>query len=459
MNPLPGYRLIRSLVRFLLGLFYRRIDVVGIERIPASGPLIVVANHQNAMVDPMILLATVPRQLVPVAKAPLFGYPLLGRALRLVGAVPAYRRQEGGTDPARNEALFRAAADTLRNGGAILIFPEGMSQPQPMLMPLRTGAARMLLDAETTTGERLGVTLLPVGLVFHEPGTFRTGWAAVLVGEPVPTEDCVALYRTAPEGAVRRLTDRLAEALRHQVVEAGDRETLRLLRLVASIWTEDASTTPLRDRRTRAASLQDVARAYRYLATHEPARVTDLRRRVEEYARDLELAGVADRQLPHTYPAGVVLRYAIREGFSLLLGLPLALLGAAVHLPPYRLTRRVARWLRPPPDAEATCKLTTALVLYPFCWAIEGWMAWWLGGAWALAVFLALLLPTGFFAITWRDRSKRVQWELRGFLQFLVGPDLRHRLLTRRRVLADELAALARVVSASGRSAGPTKDA
>lgn len=442
-----GYRLVRGLTRLLLGVFYRRIDVVGIERIPAGRPVILAANHQNALVDPLLLLATVPRRIVPIAKAPLFGYPLLGPALRMIGAVPVHRRQEGGTDPARNDAMFDAAARALQRGGAILIFPEGLSQPQPVLMPLRTGAARMLLRAEATAGRPLGVALVPVGLVFHEPGTFRTGWATVLVGEPVPAVDCVALYATAPEAAVRRLTDRLAESLRRQVVEAGDRETFRLLRLAAGIWADEGAGRPrepgAREPGPRDAALQQVARAYRHFATHEPARIGDLRRRVEEYARDLELAGVADRQLPLTYPTGVVLRYAVREGLPLLLGLPLALLGVGLHLLPYRSTDRVVRWLRPAPDAEATCKLATAAALYPLSWALEGALAWWLGGGWGLALFLALLLPAGFFAITWRDRWKRVQWDMRGFAQFLVGHDLRMRLLARRRALAEELASLA----------------
>ncbi|HKW90804.1 MAG TPA: 1-acyl-sn-glycerol-3-phosphate acyltransferase, partial [Methylomirabilota bacterium] len=187
----------------MTAVFYRRVDLIGAERIPASGPLIVAANHHNALVDGVLLLAEVPRRLVSVAKAPLFSHPLIGPFLRLIGALPVHRRQEGGTDPARNAALFAASTTTLREAHAILIFPEGVSQPEPTLMPLRTGAARMLLAAEA---EGVGpVTLLPIGLMFHEPGSFRTGWALVSVGEPVPTADCLALARAEPEEAARRL--------------------------------------------------------------------------------------------------------------------------------------------------------------------------------------------------------------------------------------------------------------
>ena len=145
-----GYGLVRTLARWVLEVFYRRIEIVGIEHLPEGGPLIVAANHQNALVDPMLLLGLVPRPMVPVAKAPLFRHPVIGPFLRMVGALPVLRRQEGNVDPARNRETFAAASAHLAAGGAVLIFPEGTSQPEPTLMPLRSGAARMLLEAEAT---------------------------------------------------------------------------------------------------------------------------------------------------------------------------------------------------------------------------------------------------------------------------------------------------------------------
>ena len=81
---------------------------------------------------------------------------------------------------------------------------------------------------------------MPVGLVFHEPGTFRAGRALFLLGGAVATADCIALHAIAPDGATRRLTDRLTAGLGQQIVEADDRETLRLLRVVESMSRDGA---------------------------------------------------------------------------------------------------------------------------------------------------------------------------------------------------------------------------
>jgi glycerol-3-phosphate O-acyltransferase/dihydroxyacetone phosphate acyltransferase len=143
-----GPRLIRALVRVLLAVFYRRIDVSGLEHVPATEPLIVAANHQNGLIDPMLLLASVPRELRPLAKAGLFRHPLIAPFLRLAGALPLHRRQDAGSDMASNAQTFRAVGEALGRREAIVIFPEGVSQPEPTLMTLRTGAARLLLEAE-----------------------------------------------------------------------------------------------------------------------------------------------------------------------------------------------------------------------------------------------------------------------------------------------------------------------
>src|SRR5262245_31124179 len=128
-------------------------------------------------------MAFSPPRSFPCAKAPLFRYPLIGQIARLAGAIPVHRRQDEGEGAVDNEAMFGTARCALEAGEVLLIFPEGVSQPEPAIMPLRTGAARLLL-AESR-GAR--ATLLPIGLMFHEPGIFRVGTAFVLIGEAVPT--------------------------------------------------------------------------------------------------------------------------------------------------------------------------------------------------------------------------------------------------------------------------------
>ena len=436
-----GPRLIRALVQALVAIFYRRVDVVGVERVPAAGGLIVAANHQNGLVDPMMLMARLPRTLQPLTKSTLFKHPIIAPFLRLAHAVPIYRRQDAGGAAVDNAETFRAVSQALAAGEAILIFPEGVSQPEPALMALRTGAARMLLEAEAAGAPP--VTLLPVGLVLHEPGTFRDGRGLILVGDAVETKDCVALHRTDPAAAVHQLTDRLAEALRNQIVEAEDRETLRLLRLMERVWREESGTAP---DPASAEWLQRASRAYRWLRREAPADVQAFRCEVEEYAEDLDELGFTPATVGRAYAPSTVARYAAHEILPLLLGLPLAALGIVLHALPYALLWLGVRLARPSADTEATYKLTGGMVIYPLGWLFQAWLVWRWGGGWALALYLILLFPAGFFALAWQARLARLRREARALGHFLARRGLHARLLARRRELAEELEALARRV-------------
>jgi glycerol-3-phosphate O-acyltransferase / dihydroxyacetone phosphate acyltransferase len=439
----PAYPILRAFVRFLLALFYRRIDVVGIENVPAGGGLVVAANHHNSVVDAMLLIAKLPRQVRTLANAPLFGHVLIGPFLRLLGALPVHRRQEAGTDPARNADLFAATTATLRGGGAIAIFPEGRTQPEPVLLELRTGAARMLLAAEMAgEAEATAVTFLPVGLVFNAPGTFREGQALVLIGPPLATADAVALARTEPERASRLLTDELAAALRGLIVEADDRQTLRHLRFAEELWRAEGGEVPA-DPAGRVAWLRSAMRSYRLLLARAPERVAAFRQRLAELEAEVESSGLGLAQ-PVT-PAGLAGRMVLQAAILLLLSLS-ALAGIALHVAPYKLTKLGVRLLKATDEEEATDKIAIGLLLFPLFWILETWAVLHWGGWWAAAALLVLLFPSAFFALSWRDRLVRLRREAHAFVRCLRDRELPGRLLEKRRSLAAEIGALAVLV-------------
>src|SRR5215813_6645811 len=408
-----AYRVIRALVRLLLWLFYRRIDVVGRERIPEHGGVIIAANHHNSVVDAMLIIATVPRMVTVLANAPLFRHPLIGPPLRMMGAVPVHRRAEAGDDPRKNEEMFAAAIAALHRGGVILIFPEGRTQPQPILLPLRTGAARLALGAERAMGGGR-VTVLPVGMVFHDPGTFRSASVQITIGNPVETADLVAAHPDRPEEAVRAITARLTESIGARIVEAQDQYSLELLAVLERAWWEEAARrgeaepAPGRAGEQALAWKQRVMRAGRYLAAREPHRVAALRRKIEVYRSHLDEVGITSEQLGRPYTARLVVSYVATNVLWLALGLPLACWGIVSHAAPYWLTGQIAKRLGRTAEEEATDKMAVGLVIYPLLWVIEGWLVRSLAGRGALVLFLLLIVPSGLLALAWRERFGRV---------------------------------------------------
>jgi 1-acyl-sn-glycerol-3-phosphate acyltransferase len=444
-----AYRAVRALARLLLWLFYRRIDVVGRERIPERGGVIVAANHHNSVVDAMLIIASAPRPVTVLANAPLFRHPLIGPPLRLLGAVPVRRRAEAGDDPRKNDEMFAAAIEALRAGGVILIFPEGRTQPQPILLPLRTGAARLILGAEGAAGGGAPVTLLPVGMVFHDPGTFRSASVQITIGQPVEIADLAAAHRDRPEEAVRAITARLTESIGARIVEAQDQYSLELLAVLERAWWEEAARrgepapAPGQAGEYELAWKQRVMQAGRYLAAREPHRVAALRRRIELYRSHLDEVGLASEQLGQPYTVKLVVTYVVTNALWLALGLPLACWGIVSHAAPYWLTGRIVRRLGRTSEEEATDKMAVGLVIYPVLWIVEGWLVRRLGGSGLLVVFALLIVPSGLLALVWRERLGRVTRQARAFLSFLTDRGLHRRLLDERRALVAELRELA----------------
>ena len=438
-----GYEIVSALAGFLIRLFYPRVEVIGAERIPAAAPLIMAANHHNSLVDAMLLVALTPRRLRTLANAPLFKNLLIGPFLRIMGALPVHRIKEAGNDPGRNAALFAETTSTLRTRGAIMLFPEGRTQPEPQLLELRTGAARMLLAAEAE-GTADPVVLLPVGLVFRNPGTFREGSAVVLVGPPVETADCVALAGSEPEVAARRLTDRLASSLRSLIVEAGDRSTLGLLTFVEEISARSHDAGPGVESE-RVLWLQGAMRVYRRLEERHPGRVADLRDRLALFAKELEALGVETVELDGD-PRRALPMLALRHGAALLLAAPFALAGIGIHVLPYKLTGAVVKRILRDDEEEATDKLAAGIVFFPILWILEGALAYQFGGSLAAILFALALLPLGFLAIWWRERLETVLREARAVVREQRNPDLVRSLREKRQALVNELSDLAKLV-------------
>ena len=137
----PEY-LLRFLAWGVSNLAYR-FKVEGNEHIPAEGPALLVCNHVS-LADPVLLLAASPRPIHFVMDHHIFATPVLGSVFRLARAIPVASHKE---DPAIYEAAFASAAEVLRRGGLLAIFPEGGLTPDGELQVFKAGVMKILAQA------------------------------------------------------------------------------------------------------------------------------------------------------------------------------------------------------------------------------------------------------------------------------------------------------------------------
>ncbi|HSM52486.1 MAG TPA: 1-acyl-sn-glycerol-3-phosphate acyltransferase, partial [Thermoanaerobaculia bacterium] len=327
-------RALAALARFVAAVFFRRVEVVGGERLPAAGPVVVVANHQNGLVDPVLLLAALPRPVRFLAKSTLWRIPVLASILDLAGSIPVFRREDAGADTSRNLATVARCHELRARGGVIAIFPEGTSHDRPALQPLRTGAARIALEAEARFGP-LGVRILPVGLLFEEKTRFRSR-ALVVVGEPIAVETG---ERPDDDDAARELTAAVAEGLRRVTLNFTSWDQARLVDRAAELFASEEEVPSLAAEFGRQQAL--LAGSDEVAARH-PERIAALAAAVAGYDRLLGVARLTDAQVatqPRLLPA---FGFLLRSLSGLCLRLPLALVGIAANALPYQLARLAA---------------------------------------------------------------------------------------------------------------------
>jgi len=332
------YWLIVGFLRLVTRVFFRAIEVVGKDHIPPQGPVIFVGNHPNSLVDPVVILSSVPRRVSFAARDGLFSMPHLIPILWALGAIPIKRRQDQGEKQVDNHEAFSTLHAVLKRGGAFGIFPEGVSYTESELQPLKTGAARIALSA---VREGIDVQLVPVGLSYRQRDHFR-GRVLVQFGRSISLKDWLDRRVAAsaeepkaedpkaedPKAEAKALTADLELALRALTLNAPDFDVLRVLDGVRRLYVPEE----------RELSLSDEAEVTRRLVDHYQRKGDDPALRafyvdVSSYLALLDAMGLSDWDLRKPISRfGWSLRIARHVGL-MLFTLPLALPGLLLHFP------------------------------------------------------------------------------------------------------------------------------
>jgi glycerol-3-phosphate O-acyltransferase/dihydroxyacetone phosphate acyltransferase len=406
---------VERLAKLLANLFFRSIEVEGREHVPRGVPLVVVANHHNSLVDPLLLFATLGVRPRFLAKSTLWDLPGIRALLDLAGAVPVYRRQDEGVDLAKNDETFQRCFDELAAGGAIALFPEGVSHDAPGLAPLKTGAARIVLGAMRERGIA-STRIVPVGLTFDEKGVFRSR-VLVRVGEPL---DASAWQRAAehdPREAARSLTAAIGRALARVTLNYPSHEEASLLEQASDLFAARERELPARLALAEAFALRRAAIArYRRLRARDPERVEALRARLVDYAQRTRALGLRDEHVAARYPREEVLAYAVGSAALLLWWLPLAAVGTFFNWIPYRLLGIAAGRARHR-DLPATVKLFGGFFVFPISWIVWAVLAGRAFGAGAGFATLLLAPATGWYAMRFQERYERLFGEAVAYLR------------------------------------------
>jgi 1-acyl-sn-glycerol-3-phosphate acyltransferase len=406
-------RVIGALTRLITRAWFRRVETVGMERLLDDRPLVVVANHSNGFVDPVLLLALSPRPLRLLAKATLWKVPGVKWLMAFAGVLPVHRSQDASGTKG-NVGMFATVERELADDAAIALFPEGTVNDQLRLMPLKTGAARIALGARTAGAQSLRI--VPVGLVYADKTRPRTD-VLVRAGEPIDLDEAARRYFAPGESegpdnhaAVDRLTSLIAARLAAAATDYDRGYELGVLAFASNVYHRSPDADP-----SRQLPLSEIEPTMRRLnltsAEHRAAVVAA----AERYRASLSLAELRDGDVvPGNTSTRVMNRVRLSAGKATLFA-PFGAIGAVVNGVPFLVVKAATLTKAKAPVDVANFRLLASLVAFPITWTGWGFAVRRAGvrHPW-LAAFLGGPLTGHAAVVTWEKlqnvRTARVQW-------------------------------------------------
>lgn len=209
------YNLIKFWIKTSLHLYHGSIKVVGLEKVPTDKPVLFLPNHQNALLDPLLLAVDCNRKPFFLTRSDVFTNSIFNKLFDLIRMIPIYRIRDGRDSLKRNDEVFKRCARLLAKSEALLMFPEANHNLRRRVRPLSKGFTRILfraLELEPT----LDIQLVPVGFNYLYGEDFPDQ-VAIFFGEALSLQELVVAKnkRASVENIKRRVSDSLQKLTTH----------------------------------------------------------------------------------------------------------------------------------------------------------------------------------------------------------------------------------------------------
>jgi glycerol-3-phosphate O-acyltransferase/dihydroxyacetone phosphate acyltransferase len=403
------YMILRLMVRITLRIFYKEFTVNGRERLPRKGPMIVVANHPNTLMDPLIVASLLHQMAGFMGNGSLFRNKPLAKLLRFFNVIPVYRKQDiRPGENIDNQDNFEHARAYLGKGGTLLIFPEGTSYAEKRLRELRTGAARIAMSYESANNFQGGLVLMPVALNYSAPTRSRTR-IRIDVGEPIPVAKFAEIHAKDNFEAVRALTEEVRAQIESRMVVLDDPEQETLFSQVTRLLREQLKEDDGQHRGHEALLAErHIADKLRDLKAQNSSAYAQLRIRFHRWFAMMDRLQIREgffRERFQKVNSGLVWLGML---IFLVLLAPIFAIGALTSWLPYWFPGWIAPKISDEIEYHSPIMMVIGMFLFPIWYGLLILLAWILGfTGWQLAAIGGALPIVGIAALLYATVARR----------------------------------------------------
>ncbi len=227
------YFIIRPLVRLTFRIFFSKIYLHHLDRIPMDRPVLIASNHPSAFLEACILATHFPKSLHFLVRGDIFINKFVIWLLRQLHLTPIYRISDGFKNLRANESTFNECNRRLHNKEIIVVYAEGNTKQEKKLRPIQKGLARIAFGALEAHPE-MDLCIVPLGVNYTHPNTFRSE-VYIEVGTPIELNTFYSAYKSDVNKSIADLTQAVEQAMRPLVIHIEKEEDLHLVEHLFSI--------------------------------------------------------------------------------------------------------------------------------------------------------------------------------------------------------------------------------
>jgi 1-acyl-sn-glycerol-3-phosphate acyltransferase len=396
------YALLKLIVQLALRVFYKDIHVQIKGAIPKNGPLIVVSNHPNTFMDPIVIASILPQQVYFLTNGSVFKNPLIGWLLSKMHMIPIYRKEDVNGQAPDNRASFAKCFDFLANNGTLLIFPEGSSVHERRLRKLKTGTARIALGAEAEHEFKLGVQILTIGLNYSDPIRFRSE-LFVNIDAPIALAEYASAYLKDPVEAVNQLTEEMRLRLEKHIIVTRTQEEDALAANIEAVYKSRlVKELNINEEEPEQEFLltKNILESIRFFEEKAPARVQEIQAKLVDYQTNLRQLQL-EEEVFHKKKNRAGFHNSFLSILYILLCFPLYLYGLINNYIPYIIPSKVASLISRDEVYRAPIMMTTGIFSFCLCYSLQilGFHHVTSSAGWLTVAYAGSLPISGFFVL------------------------------------------------------------
>ncbi len=404
------FYMIQPYVKRVFYQYYGKIEFKGLENIPRGEPVIFAANHQNALMDALVVLFASPQDMVFLARADMFSGRFMAYFCNSMKILPVFRHRDGASELGKNEDIFDISVGILKHRHFMCIMPEGNHGHQHRLRAFGKGIFRIGFTAQEDQGTEPFVKIVPVGINMGDYVKHNTS-LLLNFGEPIELSDYWEQYQESAPRAINAAKKDLIDAMKPGMIHISSEEYYETLMSLREIYN-DTMRAELGIVGTR---LSDRFRAEKeILARLEDASASamnPLADLIEKYTAGVKNMNIRDWVVRDK---GYGAMKSIGSYIALLLTFPFFLFGYLTNIVPYLLPVRLVRNIKDRQFHSSVKAGLGMLVTFPLFYLIITLLVGIFTGPWWIWVaFLVSLFPLGKFALKWYGwwkKTSRGSW-------------------------------------------------